>query len=222
MKLISFFRNKGRKIYDSIYCKTLPNKIKLGNECSWFIDTTLLHPGSIVYSGGVGNDISFELALTKKIGCDILLFDPSETGCKTMNKKENEHERLKFFPIGLDKEDGIVKFSKPENSVEGSFAILRDVQKDFVEFSCRSISSLTKEFKHQVIDLLKIDIEGFEYAVIDDILKNKIEVKQICVEFHHFFKEIPRSKTSKTIRQLIKRGYVIIHKHRSDYTFIKR
>lgn len=222
MNLISLFRSKGRQFYDSLYCKSLPGKIKLGNECSWFIDTTLLHPGSIVYSGGVGNDISFELDLTNKIGCNILLFDPSETGLKTMNKKESKHERLKYFPVGLDKEDSVVKFSKPENSIEGSFTILRDLQKDFVEFSCRSISSLTNEFKHNVIDLLKIDIEGFEYGVIDDILKNNIEVKQICVEFHHFFKEIPRSKTYKTIKQLKKYGYVIIHKHRLDYTFIKK
>ncbi len=222
MNLISFFRSKGRKFYDSLYCKALPNKIKLGEECSWFVDAAILDQTSIVYSGGVGNDISFELELTNKIGCNIMLFDPSDTGIKTMSKKEIQHERLKFFPFGLDKEDSVVKFSKPENSIEGSFTILREVQKDFVEFSCRSISSLTKEFKHNVIDLLKIDIEGFEYGVIEDILKNKIEVKQICVEFHHSFKEIPISKTYETIRQLKKKGYIIIHKHRSDYTFIKK
>ena len=222
MNLISYFRGKGRKFYDSLYCKTLPNKIKFGNKCSWFVDTTILDQSSIVYSGGVGNDISFELDLINKIGCNVLLFDPTETGLKTMSEMKSQHEMLKFFPFGLDKEDSVVKFSKPENCIEGSFTILRDVQKDFVEFSCRSISSLTKEFKHHVIDLLKIDIEGFEYEVIDDILKNNIEVKQICVEFHHFFKEIPRSKTYKTIKQLKKNGYVIIHKHRLDYTFIKK
>lgn len=200
----------------------LPNKIKLGNECSWFVDTTILDQSSIIYSGGVGNDISFELDLTNKFGCNVLLFDPSETGLKTMNRKESQHKRLIFFPVGLDKKDSVVKFSKPENSIEGSFTILRDIQKDFVEFSCRSMYSLTKEFKHNVVDLLKIDIEGFEYGVIDDILENKIEVKQICVEFHHFFKEIPRSKTYKTIKQLKSNGYVLIHKHRSDYTFIKK
>lgn len=222
MNLISFFRSKGRILYDSLYCKVLPNKMKLGNECSWFVDTSTLDKNSIVYSGGVGNDISFEKDLTNKLGCNILLFDPSETGLKTMNKKENQHGSLKFFPVGLGKEDAVVKFSRPANSIEGSFTILREEQNDFVEFSCRSISSLTNEFKHKAIDLLKIDIEGFEYGVIEDILENKIEVKQICVEFHHFFKEITRSRTYKTIKQLKRKGYVIIHKHRSDYTFIKK
>ena len=78
-------------------------------------------------------------------------------------------------------------------------------------------------WKH--IDLLKIDIEGFEYQVIDDIIKNNLNVSQICVEFH--------SKGSMNIDKtgydllwnvfrLKRHGYSLIHLTKTDFTFIKK
>ena len=50
---------------------------------------------------------------------------------------------------------------------------------------------------HDSIDLLKIDIEGFEYEVLEDCLEDRIPIKQICVEFHDFFPEISKAKTKE-------------------------
>jgi hypothetical protein len=77
------------------------------------------------------------------------------------------------------------------------------------------------ENNHGKIDLLKLDIEGFEYEVIDSFLNDKIEVNQICVEFHHFYKDINKRKTKKTIRKLLNAGYKIIHKEMLNFTFLK-
>src|SRR6266496_4162159 len=41
--------------------------------CSWTFCPRGLAPDSVVYSGGVGNDISFEHALVKTFGCTINL-----------------------------------------------------------------------------------------------------------------------------------------------------
>ena len=223
MNFISAIRKKGRLFYDSFYCKKSSTKKEIGTGwCSWFVDTKSLGEESIVYSGGAGNDISFELEIAELFGCRVLLFDPSETGINTV-KKADTNRLLDFYAIGLTKTDGEVTFSKPANSVEGSFSIEKNDHStsDKVTFSCKSISSLMKEFNHRKIDLLKIDIEGFEYGVLEDILHNKLAVDQICVEFHHFFKEIPKAKTSKIIQLLELNGYKIIHKKNLDYTFIK-
>jgi hypothetical protein len=58
--------------------------------------------------------------------------------------------------------------------------------------------------------------------VIEDIIENKLDVRQICVEFHHFYKEIPKSKTKNSIRLLKQNGYEMIHKEMLDYTFTKK
>ena len=75
---------------------------------------------------------------------------------------------------------------------------------------------------HDSIDLLKIDIEGFEYEVLESCIGERIPIKQICVEFHDFFPEIPKSRTTQMIRTLESHGYHLIHRHRHDHTFLRR
>ena len=75
---------------------------------------------------------------------------------------------------------------------------------------------------HSKIDLLKMDIEGFEYEVIEDILQKSLDIRQICLEFHHFMRGISRRKTLKAIRGLKAAGFVLIYKTRFDYTFIRK
>lgn len=159
-----------------------------------------------------------------KFKCNIYLFDPSETGFNTMLKLSNQNPLIHYFKIGLNKTDTIVEFSTPDNPIEGSYRVKRDSDNitGIKQFECKSISTLMREYGHQRIDMLKIDIEGFEYGVIEDIIENKLDVRQICVEFHHFYKEIPKSKTRKSIRLLKKNGYEMIHKEMLDYTFTKK
>jgi hypothetical protein len=68
-----------------------------------------------------------------------------------------------------------------------------------------------------VIDLLKMDIEGFEYEIIDQFLDQRIPVRQLCVEFHPW---LMPGRTLKTIARLYRAGYRIIYKHRGDHTFL--
>ena len=75
---------------------------------------------------------------------------------------------------------------------------------------------------HHSIDLLKIDIEGFEYEVLEACLAEQIHIKQLCVEFHDFFPEIPAAKTKSMIRSLESQGFDLIHRHRHDHTFLRR
>lgn len=215
-----FLRRKGRKLYDSFFCKSIETKSKFGNR---FIDTKDLGENSIVYSGGVGGEISFELSLAHKFGCKIYLFDPTETGISTMMNPANQNPLIHYYKIGLNKIDSIVEFSEPDNPEEGSFRIKRynATHSKIRQFECKSISTLMKELGHKHLDILKIDIEGFEYGVIEDIIENDLDVRQICVEFHHFYKEIPRSRTRTSINLLKQNGYQIIHKAIADYTFVK-
>ena len=76
---------------------------------------------------------------------------------------------------------------------------------------CRRISSLMSELGHKKIALLKMDIEGSEYDVIEDILTNKLEIDQILVEFHHRFPGIGMQKTLDSVAALRRAGYQLFH-----------
>jgi FkbM family methyltransferase len=191
----------------------------LGKEIAWTILTEQLD-SPVIYSGGVGKNISFELECIKKLNAQVWAFDPTITGIQTIEKitmPENFH----FLPVALSNEDGTIELIVPVNIDEGSYT--RGIYKNGVNqtevFPCRKISSLMLEYGHEHIDILKIDIEGAEYDVLHNILDEKLHVHQICVEFHHFFDGIPRRMTTDIIRRLRSSGYRMFHRFELDYSF---
>jgi len=66
-----------------------------------------------------------------------------------------------------------------------------------------------KMLGHQRIELLKMDIEGAEYEVIQDLLESRVEIHQLLVEFHHRWPEVGLNKTETAIQQLNSVGYKI-------------
>lgn len=213
-------RKLARTNWDSMFCSIKYKKVTLGTAGDkWtIVDNGIMQ---MVYSGGVGKDISFELDLVQKFNSNVYLFDPSPTGKLTMKRFELI-EKLKFFDYGLSQIDGNEIFYYPKDIFEGSFSTDPfGGSVDSTEFKVRRLSTFAKENNHFSIDVLKLDIEGSEYGVIDDILESDIVCRQICVEFHHFFKNGSRLKTLLTIFKLYVNGYIIVHKTGSDYTFLK-
>lgn len=123
---------------------------------------------------------------------------------------------IRFFAVGISAEDGIVQFSVPEDPNEGSFSVPRE-SLEKVSFECWKLRTIMEQNGDLSIDLLKMDIEGFEYDIIDQFLAEQIPIRQLCVEFHPWLRP---GRTFKTVIQLYKAGYRIIHKHRGDHTFL--
>ena len=218
-----FLKLKSRIKYlrDSLYSINLPGKESIGVEDVWTILTRdLKHP--VVYSGGVGKNITFELELINRFDATIYAFDPTETGIKTINALPTSN-RLHFYQVALSDIDGILELNLPVNIQEGSYTkgVFKGDQNFKTGFPCRKISSLMNELGHSKLDILKIDIEGSEYEVINNVLDEKIEFDQLCVEFHHFFKSIPRKATSDILKRLKMEGYQLFHKRELDFSFCK-
>jgi FkbM family methyltransferase len=65
--------------------------------------------------------------------------------------------------------------------------------------------------------VLKVDIEGSEYRVIDDILRHSDKVSALVIEFHHT--EPYRSLFLESIAKL-KQRYDLVHIHGNNYDFV--
>ena len=221
MNVSRWFRDLRFRLFYLLVTRPRPGLITLGGECQWTLSPQGLGPGSVVLSAGAGHDISFERELIKRFGCRVVLLDPSPTGIATVQRENLPSDRLTFFPVGLAGADETVTFQAPKDAAEGSF-VGSSRGGDF-QFACRSLSSLMTEFGWNRIDLLKIDIEGFEYAVFEELLRARLDVRQICVEFHHgpqFGR--PNRDTVRMILALRKAGYDLIHRFYWDHTFLLR
>jgi Methyltransferase FkbM domain len=85
----------------------------------------------------------------------------------------------------------------------------------------KKLSTIFNDLNHSQIDILKMNIEGAEYNVIDDILASKIPIKQLLIEFHHRFENVGINKTKEAIQKLNTAGFLIfdISNSGEEYSF---
>jgi FkbM family methyltransferase len=127
---------------------------------------------------------------------------------------------IAFVPQGLSGEGGAAAFEMCARGTGKEWKIAK-AQTGALSAPCTTIHEQMRMRGHQVIDLLKIDIEGFEYGVLRDCIDRRIPIQQICVEFHHFFEDISPGETLRTMHLLKRAGFTLIHKHMCDMTFYR-
>lgn len=71
----------------------------------------------------------------------------------------------------------------------------------------KSFGDIVTGLGHAKIDILKMDIEGTEYDVIEDILDSKVTINQILIEFHDRFFDNGKKKTETAIETLSIKGF---------------
>jgi len=197
----------------------------IGSEYGgWAICPTSINESSIIYSFGVGEDISFDLGLIEKYGVQIYAFDPTP---KSINwvKAQNTPQKFQLNEYGIADYNGEAKFSPPDNPNHVSYTMLHKDNKEMggIEVPVMRLKTIMEQLGHTKIDVLKMDIEGAEYAVINDVLNSNVQISQILVEFHHRFKNVGISKTKSAINNLNEHGYEIfaISSSGEEYSFIK-
>lgn len=167
-----------------------------------------LDAGSVVYSAGVGEDISFDLALRDRCGATIYAFDPTPRSIEWVAAQDLGPSFV-MHGYGLAGEDATLRFAPPTNPKHISHTLLDrpETQHAAIEVPVRRLSSVMEELGHDSLDVLKMDIEGAEYDVIDEIVDAGIDVDQILVEFHHFFRNVRLAQTKRAMERLRGAGY---------------
>jgi FkbM family methyltransferase len=196
--------------------------VRLGSTYGgWTICTEAgLGPNSVIYSVGVGEDISFDLGLIQKFGCTVLAFDPTPRSIDWL-KTQTLPQQFQFFPWGLGETDGSASFAAPAKARHVSYSSVA-LKGCAVKCEVYRLSTIMRKIGHERIDLLKMDIEGSEYAVIEDILTYNVRPRQLLTEFHHGMYGIAREKTAIALKRLNTMGYRIfsISPSGREYSFI--
>jgi FkbM family methyltransferase len=199
---------RGKDLWESTQIKC--ERMRLGNDgACWFVCPQDLSASSVVYSMGVGEDISFDLALIERFSLQVHAFDPTPRSVQWLQEQIVPPEFV-FHAYGAAGFDGNCAFLPPENPAHVSHTIVkRESSRPAIEAPMHRLGTIMKMLGHEHIDLLKMDIEGAEYEVLADMLAQRTDVKQLLVEFHHRWPHIGVEKTKQAIRALNEAGYRI-------------
>lgn len=192
---------------------------------AWPIAVHYVGQNPIVFSFGVGTDISFDEFMIRRFGATIYAFDPTPL-CREWIENQNLPQNFKFYPIGVAAVDGEAAFVPPSRDGYASFskAPARDLPQAR-KFRVMSIESLIKYVNSAEPSIIKMDIEGFEYEVISYLVSvPRLLPSQLLVEFHHdMIPSCRRADTLHAVAKLRALGYKIfaISDTGREYGFIR-
>ena len=152
----------------------------------------------LVVSAGVGTDLDFELEVLKKTGKKVIALDPTETSLRHYQKVAKINKRLcrnlEFRNVALSVDGKELKFYSGDGDRMASTSESHHIGNSN-EMVFKSVA--LEEFLHRNIAYLKMDIEGFEYSILES-LDSPLTIPQIAIEFHHFC--IPQRSLSETVK----------------------
>jgi len=180
----------------------------------WAFVPELLDSDSIVYSLGVGDSVEFDLGVIERFGSTVYAFDPTPYAMEWVAGQTLPGEFV-FKPWAVAGADGSLRLYR-RVSARGKRAKVMwtadagagDIE-DHIDAPAYTVASIMQRLQHERVDLLKMDVEGAEYDVLDGLKDVGNLPKQVLVEFHHRFKSIGKQKTAAAIETLRALGYQI-------------
>jgi len=188
--------------------------LRTKNRGDWEYCPDYIDENSIVYSLGVGDSIEFDNEIIQAHGCDVHAFDPTPFSVNWISNK-NTSTKLSFHPWAVSDGDGKMRMIQRENKKgKKSNVMWTEISSHAnfdgsIEVPVFSVQSIMKKLNHSSINLIKIDIEGTEYQVIDHMIENEIFPEQILVEYHHRFNDKNKKMTKSSLNNLRSCGYRI-------------
>ena len=196
-----------------------PDLVRLGTEYGgWWVPRDLLGPDSICYLGGVGQDISFDLAMIETFGCRVWAIDPTPRTIEWIAGQDLP-EHFTFLPIGLSGERGELKFYEPAHPGHIS-ASVKNIQKttDYFTAPVQTIAQVMSDLGHDHVDLVKLDIEGAEHDTIRQMIADGILPTVLCVEYDQ---PEPLAWARATTKLLREHGYQLVKVDQLNLTFVR-
>ena len=177
----------------------------------------MLNSNSIFVDVG-GYEGEFSQRILEKFNCKIIIFEPLEDLYLKLKDRFSLHNNVivENYAISdfngseniiLSDESSSFYIDEPKNS--NSKIIKKNVK-------VLSISSIFEKFNIEKIDYLKLNVEGAEYKILNELIKSKNinKVKNLQIQFHKISdnsineRKIIRSKLKKTHRNIFSFPFV--------------
>ncbi len=135
-----------------------------------------------MYSFGFAAVFEFEIEVAKHYNCKVFTFDCTVKYIEPI--KLQLPDRVAFYPWCIGSKDELKSTSDGGSETQLQFY---------------TIQTIMKKLGHRQLDVLKLDIERYEFDVIGSFEKNAHLPHQLIVEFH-LHNPIPRKEITSPVR----------------------
>jgi len=149
------------------------------------LDYPLLDSNSIVFDvGGYVGD--FANKIHQKYGCKVYVFEPHPKFFKKCVKRFKNNEKIIPLNFGLAHESG--EFQISDSADSSSFFNPPKTGKGAISCGVREFFEVVEELEISFINLMKVNIEGGEYPLLEHIIDAKSVnlVNEYQIQFHDF------------------------------------
>jgi hypothetical protein len=213
-----------------------------------------LDSSSVIYCVGAGEDISHDISLAKETGASVHIFDPTpraiqhielvksvlKGGSTEPNKRYGGGDpfywdyfidshvvpnKVHGYPWGIYTESKTMKFYLPSNPEYVSCSVVEGMKgNSFMEVEVKTLKETMSLLGHDHIDLLKLDIEGCECDVLEQMMEYNIFPKYLAVDFDLGWtgeKIRNPQRCFNTIDKLKTKGYSILKQKGPEWSFVR-
>ena len=219
----------------------LPRISLVGSQTHGYaVPDGLIGPGSVCYAVGAGEDITFDTELARQYGCRVRVVDPTPEGrnhFRLVQQRVTAGEPLwsqngepfryriapaqlgllNFIELGVWDRATTMRFWEPtkDNYPSHSVTMFQESGR-CIELPVDRLGAIMAAQGDTTIDLLKLEIEGAEYRVLETLLEDRLDIKAIAVEYDEVWHVRGRGRghlfrIRASTRRLMRGGYRLVH-----------
>ncbi|MEA1986706.1 MAG: FkbM family methyltransferase [Candidatus Marinimicrobia bacterium] len=213
---IEYLKHPKKITYDSkvFFRKQKAQKIGISYFDPNFIYFNTFDKNSVVVDVGCGYEADFSKHIIYKYNAKVFAIDPTKKHRKFLKVIEEEAKgKFTHLQLAISSKNGKITFKETQDNESGSILndhvnILKDKIKSY-EVESMTLNNLPDKINSEIIDFLKLDIEGAEYELLAKVTKDNLKpFKQIFIEFHHnAIKSYSLSDTKTIVKSICEKGF---------------
>lgn len=169
-----------------------------------------LNENSMVFDVG-GYEGQWSSDIYAKFNCNIYIFEPIAKYAEKIKARFAKNHKIMVYPMALTDEtkDGVINYKEDGSSLYGSGG-------EQIQIKQKSIKEFLLENEIVNIDLMKINCEGGEYPLLEQLLNSGLisRVYNLQIQFHKI------SVDSEGLREKISSRLEETHRLTWNYPFV--
>jgi FkbM family methyltransferase len=165
----------------------------------------------------IGSNVGLFTKYLKLNDCNkIFCFEPNKTAFNSLQKNLKNENEVELFNLAVSyNKDALRLYIDDSNSLISS---AHDIKNNYYDVETITLKDIFERNKIQKVDFVKIDIEGMEFDLIENLEDSIFQkIDKFLIEYHDFYFTDGSQKLEKLKNKLNLMGYEIVNKHKFIY-----